>query len=149
MKVIFLDVDGVLNCESTEESIDGWTFVEDVMVDRVVNIVERTGATIVLSSDWRMWWDSISTKALRDKFAEKGVYVIERTPEYPYRDDLTRNKEINAYRGLHPEITHYVILDDYWTFVGQNRKHFVKTNYLTGITDEDALRAINILNEGD
>ena len=47
-KVIFLDVDGVLNSNRSTEP----TIAED-MVKRLAHIVEKTGASIVLSSSWR------------------------------------------------------------------------------------------------
>ena len=47
-KVIFLDVDGVMNSNRSTEP----TIAED-MVKRLAHIVEKTEASIVLSSSWR------------------------------------------------------------------------------------------------
>ena len=47
-KVIFLDIDGVLNSNCSTEP----TIAED-MVKRLAYIVDKTGAFIVLSSSWR------------------------------------------------------------------------------------------------
>lgn len=46
-KVIFLDIDGVLNQDN------GGPKIEECFVKRLAHIVEETGAEIVLSSSWR------------------------------------------------------------------------------------------------
>lgn len=53
MKIIFLDVDGVLNDNDYSK-----TKVDETKVRLLKEIVDKTGAKIVLSSDWRYWWDS-------------------------------------------------------------------------------------------
>ncbi len=60
IKVIFLDVDGVLNCKTTTEVIwrksgkKGFRGVEDEKLELLSKIVKTTGAYIVLSSTWRL-----------------------------------------------------------------------------------------------
>ncbi len=54
-KVIFLDVDGVLNDESME-SFNKKIYVEEVRVKRLRDIVEATQADIVMSSSWRHYF---------------------------------------------------------------------------------------------
>ena len=46
-KVIFLDIDGVLNQDN------GGPKIEECFVKRLAHIVEETGAEIDLSSSWR------------------------------------------------------------------------------------------------
>ena len=59
MKVVFLDVDGVLNCKNTKEVIwrdngkQGFHGVEDGKTELLAEIVKTTDAVIVLSSTWR------------------------------------------------------------------------------------------------
>ena len=51
MKVIFLDVDGVLNDDYTaDRSPAGFIGIDDGMVANLERIVRKTGAKIVLSS---------------------------------------------------------------------------------------------------
>lgn len=57
MKIIFLDVDGILNwgvCKSRAPS--GCLGVEDDKVELLKQIVDRTGAKIVLTSTWKSEW---------------------------------------------------------------------------------------------
>lgn len=90
MRILFLDVDGVLNCAFTKEKIDGCLFVMDSKIELLKEIVDRTGVKIVLSSTWRQGWydlehgiNSRDVKhfiALRDKLAEYGLKFLSRTP---------------------------------------------------------------------
>ena len=50
MKIIFLDVDGVLNSEQDRFS---WTIESDKHLILLACIVRRTDAKIVVSSSWR------------------------------------------------------------------------------------------------
>ena len=50
MKVIFLDVDGVLNSVDTSEVFQGFVGIDDKLVSKLRKIVRATGAQIVLSS---------------------------------------------------------------------------------------------------
>ena len=55
MKVIFLDVDGVLNNADTKDrSPSGYKGVSGEMIRNLREIVRKTGAQIILSSDWRL-----------------------------------------------------------------------------------------------
>lgn len=152
-KVIFLDIDGVLNQGNGDPKI------EECFVKRLAHIVEETGAEIVLSSSWR------------------GAYVSHVNPDYNYLNkdvallismlgkyqlsimdvtpDLTsgayaRPLEVRAWLLEQGNLERFVILDDetFWawnwlgdylvctTHMGDNGK------YVYGMTDE----AIAILN---
>ena len=51
---VFLDVDGVLNCRSTEDiTPNGFTGVEDKKIALLADFVHETGAKIVLTSTWK------------------------------------------------------------------------------------------------
>ena len=56
MKVIFLDIDGVLNSLDCKEKIEGYLFVEDKKIALLKELIDATGAKIVLSSTWRRGW---------------------------------------------------------------------------------------------
>ncbi|MGC2316150.1 MAG: HAD domain-containing protein, partial [Bradyrhizobium sp.] len=53
MKVIFLDIDGVLNCEKTPNPRKFPYIVDAALLARLRQLLERTGASVVLSSTWR------------------------------------------------------------------------------------------------
>jgi hypothetical protein len=54
MKVIFLDIDGVLNSDSTPNPRQFPYIVDDRLLARFKDLVRRTGAKVVLSSTWRV-----------------------------------------------------------------------------------------------
>ena len=56
MKVIFLDIDGVLNCQSSKSRCGVYVGIDADKVARLREIVDETGAKIVLSSSWRTEW---------------------------------------------------------------------------------------------
>ena len=56
MKVIFLDIDGVLNCQSSKSSCHGMVGIDNDKVKRLKEIVKATGAKMVLISTWKTDW---------------------------------------------------------------------------------------------
>jgi len=59
MKVIFLDFDGVLNSVKYDRKRD-WnklTFIDESRLPLLKQIVDSTGAVIVLSTTWRNHWE--------------------------------------------------------------------------------------------
>lgn len=146
MKVIFLDVDGVLNNPRTKtRTRDGWRFVDDYLVERLAQIVRATQAKIVLSSSWREGWDDneIYFQDLRRKLISYNIPLQDRTGE----QRKTRAQEITEYLAQHPEITNYVILDDVPDFSSIGYKNVVLTNDLLGLTEQNVKEAIEILEE--
>ncbi len=154
MKVIFLDVDGVLNNNLYAKEV-GWgghfeefeeTTKERVKwfqksVDYLKEIVEQTGALIVMSSTWRIYF---SVKKFKEMFAVYGwddAPIIDRTPG----GYANRGLEINRWLVDH-QVDNYVILDDFPDFLPEQESHYVETDPEVGLTDDDAHRAITILN---
>ena len=151
MKVIFCDVDGVLNNdETTAISPNGYRGVSNELIRNLRNIVRETGAKIVLSSDWRLVRDdpehSKDYRYLVRKLRFAGGLTID-----GHTDDISwskRGTEIKKYLQDHPEVTDYVILDDLpfrdFLFCRELR-HLVLTDSRTGLTEEDVKRAVKIL----
>jgi len=53
MKVIFLDIDGVLNSKNTPNPRKLPYIVDSRLLARFKRLLDRTGAKVVLSSTWR------------------------------------------------------------------------------------------------
>ena len=69
-KVIFLDVDGVLNSSRTlHEDISS----EDDLILNLKELVDKTGAKIILSSSWRLSTEAVA--ALMDKLDKFGLVI--------------------------------------------------------------------------
>lgn len=157
MKIIFLDVDGVLNTTKTTEMFEEYTFVEDEKVQLLKQLVTRTGAEIVLSSSWRYgWWvkrkvnptpsDLSSIRlfdALEKKLSEYGLELLDHTDE-----TSTRGQEIawwlESWDG--EPIESFVILDDmHLSYLLPHTSHVVSTSISKGLTQVHVDRAVNIL----
>lgn len=158
MKIIFLDIDGVVNCFDTKERINGIIGVEQSKIELIKQIVDATGAKIVLSSTWRLGWfyenqpghegDTKEWYYLRDKFAEQGLYFLDYTPLHKNRH---RGIEIQQWIDSVSDdwdIDSYVVIDDNMYEIREMHKgHMVKTSYADGITPGAVKMAIQILNK--
>ncbi len=160
MKIIFLDVDGVLNCEYCKVKIDGYNFVMDDKIDLLKQLVDCTGAEIVLSSTWRFGWfymDSSGAKdsfqqreirhfiALRDKLQEFELELLDRTP-VSVEDD--RGKEIDEWlRKWEGEpVESFVILDDLnGKYLRPHAGRLVRTSITKGLLQKHVELAVKIL----
>lgn len=159
MKIIFCDVDGVLNNDKWFENLLTETKVTDTMSlwpgghldpDNIINLdrlVCETGARIVLSSAWR---SHISCEMLAHLLRDRGYTgpeFIGRTPRLTPLDGgyTYRGHEIQAWLDEHgADVTSIVILDDMEDMVHLSDR-YVKTDPLVGLTDADVDRAIKIL----
>lgn len=138
MKVIFLDNDGVIcltsnwggrskkwakyrsaNPDSSRVMKDAPVFVRfddfDKKAVRILNsILEETSAEIVVSSDWKL---HATLKELGDYYQSQGIIKrpIDVTPNNyfgKYELEMTRCSEIKDWLEKHPEVTHWVAVDD-------------------------------------
>lgn len=156
MKVIFLDIDGCLSSTETNVQIFKLTgvptyfgppktsdFTREVlnwgarMVNILKMIVDNTGASIVIISTWgnnfpHPW-------QYQEMFA---AYAWESAPVI---DVIPKGDRIGAW--LHENKCDVaVIIDDSNKFGPDLNKYHVRTNIKTGLTAEDAQKAIEILN---
>lgn len=148
MKVIFLDIDGVLNNEKTTITTStGWDFVEDDKIQILKYILNKTKAKIVLSSTWR--WERDNPQRNQD-FCELQNKLKEYNIEfYDYTPTLLRGRrqdEIFEWLKNHSDIENYIILDDTFDEIDKTLPNFFKTNFKTGLTKEIAEKAIKFLN---
>jgi hypothetical protein len=103
MKVIFLDIDGVLNCDMTPNPRKFPYIVDEGLLARFRELVERTGAFVVLSSTWRV--DPVGLLAAK-------FYKVPFHDFCPDMPDAPRCEELIFWLRNHPEVTRYVVLDD-------------------------------------
>ena len=149
MKVLFLDNDGVIclsnnwggrtkkwakyrseNPDSSKEKKDAPVFVRfddfDTKAVKILNeILEETGAEIVVSSDWKL---HATLEELGEYYEQQGIIKkpIALTPNIQQCKDYDSNFiwsprweleqirtiEIKQYLHDHPEVTHWVSVDD-------------------------------------
>lgn len=151
MKVIFLDIDGVLNCPDTADRCGNYVGIDDGKVKLLKNIVEQTGAKIVLVSTWKEDWEKgkntgFMADYLDDKMLSHGLSVYDKTANKAEGCFLSRGEGILDYI-VSRKVQNYVILDDcQFDYDGCSlTDNFVKTNFEVGLTEVLAEMAIDIL----
>lgn len=134
-KIIFLDVDGVLNklgsVEHGRTGVDpkiGFIGTEPELVSRLNTIVARTGAHVVLSSAWR------KSKRLRKRLIEVGIKFVDITPSL----GGIRGDEIKKWLEGHPKVKRYAILDDDTDMLEEQMGNFFHVQNAVGLTEETA-----------
>ena len=172
MKVIFLDIDGVLNSiqfskkryEKYKKTGKWDIAIDDSKVKMLKEIIDKSGGPdevkVVLSSSWRKHFSEVNGKMFpkddtgedcRYAFSKHDIVLYSRTGS---SKDGNRGKEITEWMDSHSNlnITHYVVIDDetidILEYIPQN--YIVKPNYnLGGIDDSHVRAAIHILNNGE
>jgi hypothetical protein len=146
MKVLMLDIDGVLNhLPGTPHRTDssGKLIMTDPERVFMVNKLEELGVTVVLSSSWRH-----STSWIEDIRANGLLFVNDRTP-LKVKDSKCRGSNIQAWLDEHPETERYAILDDQGTddFLPHQVPNLFQTNSSVGLTEEIMGKVIRHLTE--
>ncbi len=136
MKIIFLDIDGVLNSrryDAQRTQTDG--NIDPACLTLLASLVKRTGARIVLTSSWRTHWDPCGNgsdavgRSLAQIFSENGTPLFSKTP---VRHAMSRSLEIAAWMALRDDIEAFVILDDMRFGWGRLEPFLVRTDYNIG-----------------
>ena len=166
-KYIFLDIDGVLNSEHTldQTSEHDAAIICDQYLENLRNIVEKTDAKLVLSSSWRVYFESTIDKPehgygvqLVQALAKHNLKLHDITPFVKGQFSNERGLEIKTYINQH-KIKNYVVIDD--EEFSDFEKHldmsrFVQTTFgnetttieTEGLNKNVAKKAIEILNKG-
>lgn len=163
MKVIFLDIDGVLNSTKSikkNKSTDYGRFYDNPSMEsiRALNqIIAKTGAVCVISSVWRLGCDWMNIWRILDLCGFDGE-IIGSTPINnkgrgseiaQWLIDEASGDNLTVTRNEIRPVESYVIIDDDVfdiTEKGQ-KKHIIKTDSEVGLTGKDAEKAIKILND--
>lgn len=135
MKVIFLDIDGVLNNKETMQRHRGFIGIDPYLVAIFNRIILATDAKIVLSSTWRL------EKVFQDEVRKQVWDFIDITPRLP---NEKRGTEVKVWLDKHPEVERYAILDDDRDFL--EGQPLFKTTWDEGLTEEIAKQVIEYLN---
>jgi len=162
-KIIFLDIDGVLNTQDwhsrmtkdTPRDEFGWAF-DPVAVENLGHVIKETGASIVISSSWKF----LGLAKLREMWKIRNLpgTILDITPNTVSDEVLLnanldemelgvcRGNEIKEWLSKHKgEVSNYVIIDDFDDMLPEQEDHVVLTDTLIGITEFDAEKAIAIL----
>lgn len=148
IKVLFLDIDGVLNTDRQQwhcqmnciTLIDEFGYEFDhKAVDNLATILEETGAEIVISSSWKF----LGLQTLQKMWEDRKLpgTILDITP-----DGKSKGWEIDEWlMECESQVNRYAIIDDENDILPKQLNHFVQTNSQFGVTCKDAERVITIL----
>ena len=148
-KVIFLDIDGVLNSEEYfinrqrpytgdfRRSHD----IDSIAIERLNRIMENTNTEIVLSSSWRIFPLTEVVSAMNYKGFKYNIKYVT-TREY-----MDRGLQILKFIQEN-SVEDYIVLDDEAFDILKYipKKQFVKTKWKTGLLDSHAYYIIEYFN---
>lgn len=163
-KVLFLDIDGVLNSnfwnDRHQAEISDGTLIDEEKIKLLALLIRETNAEIILHSGWRFWFDAelkpLCTEAgkLVEQLEKENLYISGVTPDLTTEEirktrkfSLVKADEILLWINLHDDVTEWVVLDDLDLHNDQIRQHQVKTNQTIGLTPENVRQAVKILLE--
>lgn len=107
IKIIFLDIDGVLNSHRSAYAYHSCK-LDPVAIELINALVEETGALVVISSTWRgQGCDDSKLEILEE------IPGLKLHPDWftPWIDVMKRGPEIQSWLDSHDEVI-YVIIDD-------------------------------------
>lgn len=163
MKIIFLDIDGVLN--SQEYFINNHNNIKEFYKDNIYNkdnvdllverqimdidydkllllkkIIDATQSKVVITSTWKQFF---FFQKIVEKFIEFGIPVVGATED----SVIDRGAGIKKYIQEH-DVSSYAILDDeiFDDYDDEIMNRLVKTNfYGDGLSDEEGKKLIKLL----
>lgn len=152
MNIIFLDIDGVLNeAYSQSRAPNGCIGIDDDKVKRLRQIVDATGAKIVLVSSWKSEWSRDPELCGQDavymnkKLAKQHLHIIDKTDD----NIFDRGSGIVRWLNKRSDKPSWIVIDDdIFNDYEENgiMPHLVKTRfYVGGLTDEHVQKAIDLL----
>lgn len=152
-KIIFLDIDGVLNSmpwiRTHDRSGDLAAHLDPRAVRILSDLVRVSGAEIVVSSSWRIIVPLPQLAAwLRKRGFSGRVIGLTPTDVPPPAGSFSprRGAQIARWLSLHGKpVDGYVVLDDEVSDMDAVRSHVVRTDRDVGLTAADANRALSIL----
>jgi len=154
VKYIFLDFDGVLNTEQYQAELriadcpttdEYGPLFDPEAAAWLGEIIEKTKAKIVVTSSWRYIHDKDALSEMWKKRGLPGKIYCSLPTECT---ENHRGKEIKEFIAQETN-TPYVILDDLDEFLPEQKEAFIAVNPVSGISQNDVNKAIEILNRFD
>jgi len=149
MKILFLDIDGVLNNHTHMEN--GYCGIDRDKVRLLNKILDETECQIVITSAWRYMFlsRSMNIRGLENLFLTHGVKIHNRIFTTTISDEEipTRGLQIQNILDLFKKTKYtYVVVDDMDLDITNNGHPFVKIDGKVGLTEKEAGEIIHVLN---
>ena len=161
-KVIFLDIDGVLNSnfwnDNHQREISDGTLIDESKIKLLGELIRNTSAEIILHSGWKYWFDSNleplckEAENLRNMLNKEGILVGGVTPDHSTEEirkskkfSLVKADEILDWLEQHIDVYKWIVIDDLNLHNEEVAIHQVKTDQSIGLTLEDVRKAEKML----
>lgn len=145
----------MLNFNGCRDKIGGLYFVNDNRIKLLKEIIDATGAKVVLSSTWRIGWfdrdygisgrNADDFTRLEEKLQESEITFISRTPRLSsgYRGEEIKTW-LDNWKG--ESVESFIIIDDD-TDMKPFMNRLIHTSFNKGLQPKNIGKAIKLLNE--
>lgn len=152
MKIIFLDIDEVLNSITSAVANHALGTAEQfselrldmVSVGLLKLLCDRTGASIVITSSWRKKHTVKWFVTMFRRIGWADAPIIDKTV---ITAGGVRGVEIKMWLNKNPGVINYVILDDGDDILFSQRTKFVRTTQLDGFRLRHVLKALRVFGD--
>lgn len=161
-RVLFLDIDGVLNSnfwnDSHQKEISDGTLIDEEKIKILAPLIKRTDAKVVLHSGWRIWFGQDlkplcpESAKLVEMLNKEGLSIDGLTPDLTTEEikktkkfSLVKADEILLWLKQHSEVIGWVVLDDLDLHNAEIKKHQIMPDQTIGLTPEDIEKAEKII----
>lgn len=145
MKLLFLDIDGVLISgkhmdQLQDDGQSSWKVFDPECVDAFNELVQLTGAKVVVSSTWRYHYETVEelAQALKDRGVKADIVAF--TPRIYGPDAFSKNREdeiLEFLQSCTPFFgVQWLAVDDH-KFMKIKQDHVVQTTFNEGLTKKD------------
>lgn len=162
MKIIFLDIDGVLNSELWNQKhkaeIDRGILVDTEKIRLLSKLIKTTGAKVVLHSGWRFWFYKTflpvrkESKILIELLNKNNIAFFDFTPDLTTEEirkskkfSIVKPDEILLWLKSHTDVSSWIVIDDLDLNNEIISKHQIIPDSKTGLTIFDLKKAIKLL----
>jgi hypothetical protein len=147
MKIVLLDIDGVLNDNTLDPEAESST-LRPAAVQRLREILRATGAKLVLTSSWRylITAGAMTVEGFEYLLRTHGVPKGSLVGHTPRDEELPgRGAQIRRWLEAHGAVAAWTALDDDPLALGEDSWRQVRTQRGVGLTDADVRQAIEVL----
>ena len=162
VRVIFLDIDGVLNSnfwnDNHQTEINDGRLIDIEKIRLLSTLIKNTNAKIVLHSGWKFWFDSAlhplrkEAEHLKKLLGQENLMIADVTPDYSTEEikkskkfSLVKASEILAWLNEHKEVDKWIVIDDLDLHNPEIEAHQIKTDPHIGLSMEDVHKAESML----
>ena len=162
VRVIFLDIDGVLNSyfwnENHQTEISDGRLIDIEKIRLLSTLIKNTNAKIVLHSGWKFWFDSAlhplrkEAENLEKLLRQENLMIADVTPDHSTEEikqnkkfSLVKASEILAWLDEHKEVDKWIVIDDLDLHNPEIEARQIKTDPHIGLTMEDVHKAESML----